>query len=115
MIIEWIRFLAAGVLMISGLSALLVTTIGVFRFNYVLNRIHIAAKCDTLGILLVISSLIIVTGFNVSSLKMLLLVIFLWLSNPVSSHLIAYLEVATNPDIENECEVIPIDSDDNTH
>lgn len=104
-ILEWLRFLLACLLMLGGLAALLTSTIGIFRFSYVLNRIHVAAKCDTLGILLTLASLILMFGFCITSFKLFLLVVFLWIANPVSSHLIAHLEVATNPDIEQECEV----------
>ncbi len=109
-ILEWVRMLAAAALIGSGLFALFVTTTGIFRFKYVLNRIHVASKCDTLGILLTVSGMIVLRGFDATSLKMMLLVVFLWIANPVSSHLIAYLEVATNPDIEKECEVVRNDN-----
>lgn len=108
---QWIRFGLAAFLMLYGLGSLLVTTVGIYRFHYVLNRIHVAAKCDTLGILLILGSLMVLSGFSLTSLKLLLLIVFLWLANPVSSHLIAYLEVETNPEIEQECEVVHIDAD----
>lgn len=111
MLFEWLRFIIAAVLFIAGLFALLTTVIGIFRFKYVLNRIHVAAKCDTLGLLLILSSQIIMRGADFASLKLLLLIVFLWLSSPISSHLIAYLEVETNPNLEKECEVIHIDAD----
>ena len=111
MILQYLRLVISIILMFLGLAALVTTTIGIYRFNYVLNRIHVAAKCDTMGILLVLSSLIVMSGFTFFSLKLLLLIVFLWIANPVSSHLISYLEVETNPDIEKECEVIHIDAD----
>lgn len=108
----WLRFGFAALLMALGLIALLTTTLGLFRFHYVLNRIHVAAKCDTLGILLTLSSLMVMSGLNMTTLRLLLLIVFLWIANPVASHLVAYLEVATNPDVEQECEVIYHDADD---
>ena len=44
-----IRVIVAGVLMFAGLFVLSVATVGIFRFSTMLNRIHVAAKCDTLG------------------------------------------------------------------
>ena len=111
MTLQWIRFGFASVLLLGGILAIFTTTVGIYRFNYVLNRIHVAAKCDTLGLLLIISSLVIMTGFNFTSLKYLLIVLFVWVANPVSSHLIAYLEVSTNEDVEKECEVVRIHDD----
>ena len=110
-ILHWARFILAALLMLAGLSTLLATTVGLFRFHYVLNRINVAAKCDTFGVLLVFSSLIVIFGYNIASLKLVLILVFLWIANPVSGHLIAHLEVATNPKITEECEVINYDAD----
>ena len=99
--------------MLAGLFVLGVATIGIFRFSTMLNRIHIAAKCDTLGALLVLSSLIVLSGFTIFSLKLLLVIIFLWLSNPVSSHLVARAEVKTNPDLNKICDFMRFDEQGN--
>jgi len=110
-VLQWARFCLAALLMSAGLVALFGTTLGLFRFQYVLNRIHVAAKCDTFGVLLTFSSLILMSGWNAVSLKLILIIIFLWLANPVSGHLIAHLEAATNPKIMEECKVIRHDAD----
>jgi multicomponent Na+:H+ antiporter subunit G len=97
--------------MLGGLTTLFTTVVGLFRFQYVLNRIHVAAKCDTFGVLLIFSSLIMLTGWSVESLKLLLIKVFICNANPVSGHLISHLEVATNPRIKDECEIISNDAD----
>ena len=102
---EIIRFVLAAIFLISGLFVLAVATIGLFRLKGALNRLHAAAKCDTLGALLVLTSMAILTGFNFTSLKLLILIIFIWVTNPVSVFMIGRAEVLTNPDVENECEV----------
>ena len=48
--LEWIRFLAGAALLVCGLGIFTVELIGVYRFKYVLNRMHAAAMGDTLGI-----------------------------------------------------------------
>jgi multicomponent Na+:H+ antiporter subunit G len=105
-IMNWLRFSLAALFMFCGLIILSGAAVGIFRFRYVLNRIHVAAKCDTFGVLLTFSSLALMFGWNVMTVKLLLIIVFLWLANPVSAHLIARLEVATNPDIRKECKVI---------
>ena len=92
---EWIRFLIGGGLLLAGLVTFGIEIIGVFRFRYVLNRMHAAAIGDTLGIGF---ALFVISGFNFTSLKLFLVIVFLWFSSPVSSHLIARLEVTTNED-----------------
>ena len=110
-ILHWARFTLAALLMLAGMASLLATTVGLFRFHYVLNRIHVAAKCDTFGVLLTFSSMMLILGWNISSLKLLLVIIFLWIANPVANHLIAHMEVVTNPNIDEEFEVKRLDAD----
>lgn len=101
-----IRIIIAAVLIVCGLFVLGIATIGIFRFSTMLNRIHVAAKCDTLGALLVLSGLMVLSGWNVFSLKLLLVIMFLWLCNPVASHLVARAEVRTNPGLDTICDFI---------
>ena len=103
--LEWIRFVLSAALIIAGLVVMCLGVIGVYRFKYVLNRMHAAAMNDTMGIGLVMLGLIVISGFTFSSLKLLLVILMLWLSSPVSSHLIGRLEITTNEDISKEMEV----------
>lgn len=95
-VIEWIRFLAGVALLLVGMAIFIIEMIGVFRFRYVLNRMHAAAMGDTLGLGSCLLGLIVMSGLNFTSLKLFLVIVFLWFSSPVSSHLIARLEVATD-------------------
>lgn len=103
---EWIKFFIVAILMISGLFIAYASVYGVFRFQYVLNRIHAAAIMDTLVVGLIMSGLMIYLGFTMVTLKVCFILIFLWLSSPVTSHLISKLEVTKNfKKVEQECEV----------
>lgn len=95
-VLLWIRFILGTLFLICGMLLFVVEIISVFKLNYVLNRMHAAATGDTFGIGLSIVGLVILSGFNFTSLKLLLVLVFLWFSSPVSSHLIAKLEVITN-------------------
>lgn len=99
-VFEWIRFLLGAVLLLAGVAIFFIEMIGVFRFKYVLNRMHAAAMGDTLGIGFCLLGLIVMYGLNFTALKLFLVIVFLWFSSPVSSHLIARLEVTTNEDPE---------------
>ncbi len=105
---EWVRFLAGALLLLCGLGIFLIEMIGVFRFKYVLNRMHAAAMGDTLGIGFSLVGLILLNGLNFTSLKLLLVIVFLWFASPVSSHLIARLEVTTNEDEEKRYREISL-------
>lgn len=104
-VVEWFRFLAGTVFLLIGLGIFIVEMVGVFRFKYVLNRMHAAAMGDTLGIGSSLIGLMIMSGFNFVTLKLFLIIVFLWFSSPVSSHLIARLEVTTNESLEKECRI----------
>ena len=107
-ILEWIRFGAGVVLLLTGMGIFLLELFGVFKFKYVLNRMHAAAMGDTLGIGASLTGLILLSGWNVTSVKLALILVFLWLASPVASHLIARLEVVTNEQLEENCE-LPVD------
>ena len=110
---EWIRFLAGAALLVCGLLVFLIGIIGVFRFKYVLNRMHAAAMGDTLGIGCCLLGLILMCGFSFTSLKLFLVIAFLWFSSPVSSHLIARLEAATDEEPQAHYRQLSIDREGN--
>ncbi len=49
-------------------------------------RVHAAGKCDTLGMLLSLIGLMIYQGFNLVSLKILIIWAFILLANPTATH-----------------------------
>ncbi|MCL2617546.1 MAG: monovalent cation/H(+) antiporter subunit G [Defluviitaleaceae bacterium] len=105
---ELIRFAIASVFLLSGLFVLGVATFGLFRLDNALNRLHAAAKCDTLGSLLVLVGLAIFVGFSFMTLKILILILFFWVTNPVAVYMIGRAEVQTSANVENECDVIEL-------
>lgn len=102
---EMIRFIFAAVFLLSGVLCMASAVLGMYRFKFVLNRMHTAATADTFGLLLCMIGLIIWKGFGFEALKMVIIIAFFWISGPVSSHLIARMEVSTNEKLEEECEV----------
>lgn len=108
-VFEWVRFLVGAAFLLSGVAIFLIEMIGVFRFKYVLNRMQAAAMGDTLGIGFCLLGLIVMWGFSFTSLKLFLVIAFLWFSSPVSSHLIARLEVTTNEDTEKHYDTVSLD------
>ena len=104
------RDIIGSVLILMGVCVMVIAVAGTFRFKYVLNRMHAAALCDTLGLMLVLSGLIVISGFTALSAKFFAIIVFIWLASPVMSHLIARAEVPTHAHLSEECEVI--DNDD---
>ena len=105
---EWIRLIAGGAFLLVGLIIFVVEIYGVFHMKYVLNRMQAAALGDTLGLSSSLIGLMIYSGLNMTTLKIALIVAFLWFSSPVASHLLAKLEVSTNEDIDTHADRIEI-------
>ena len=103
--IEWTRFFIGAFSIIIGIVAAVAAVFGMYRFSYVLNRMHAAAMCDTLALASVMIGLIVIYGISFASLKLVLIILFLWFASPVSSHLISRLEVTIHEHLEEECEV----------
>ena len=101
---EWIRLIIGGAFLLIGLIIFVVEIYGVFHMKYVLNRMQAAALGDTLGLSSSLIGLMIYSGLNMTTLKIALIVVFLWFSSPVASHLLARLEVTTNEDIDTHAK-----------
>lgn len=95
--LEWIRFIFTAAFLAAGIFILIASVRGVYKFDYALNRMHAAAMGDTLGIFFVLIGLVFSAPDIWLGAKLVLIIVFLWIASPVGSHLIARLEVNTNP------------------
>lgn len=102
---EWIRLIIGSLFILIGMVIFFTELFGVFHFKYVLNRMHAAAMGDTLGISACLLGLMIFSGLNFTTLKMFLIIVFLWFASPVSSHVLSRLEAATNDNLSAHCEI----------
>ncbi|MDO5564167.1 MAG: monovalent cation/H(+) antiporter subunit G [Eubacteriales bacterium] len=105
MILDIIRIIIASIVIIMGLYVVIASNVGNFRFKFVLERMQAAALSDTLGISLILIGLIIFEGFNVASLKLIIIIVLLWISSPVTSYMIVNMELKTrekNKELKNK-------------
>jgi multicomponent Na+:H+ antiporter subunit G len=79
----------AGILLILGLLLTLSGALGVIRLPDFYTRLHAAGVTDTGGALLILFGLAVLSGWSFASLKLLLIAVFLLLTAPVISHLLA--------------------------
>ena len=87
--LEIIQFIFVVIFLISGLFFFFVGVLGLVRMPDVFTRMHATTKCDTMGAGLIFVALIIWQGFSFISLNILLILIFVWLTNPTAAHAIA--------------------------
>lgn len=98
---ETVRFLLAAVLMAVGVAAILLSVLGVFKFRFVMNRMHCAAITDTMGALCIILALMVAAGDVMQILKLAVILVLIWIGSPISSHLIGRMEVSTDATIQD--------------
>lgn len=78
-----------SVFILFGLFFFSVGTIGIIRMPNALARAHSAAKCDTLGAALCLIGLVFYDGLTTGDIKFLIVILFIWLTNPTATHLIS--------------------------
>lgn len=100
-----IRICIAIILILCGLFVYAVGVAGIFRMKYVLNRIHVTASCDTLGTFFVLIGLAVISGFSLTTLKLICILLFIWLTSPISANLLVKAEILGNRN-SGEYEVI---------
>lgn len=75
-------------LIFAGVFFFTVGVVGLLRFPDVYTRLHATTKCDTLGAGLILIGLIL-QGSPAVAVKLLLIIILLWITNPTAAHVIA--------------------------
>ena len=74
------------VMLVAGFMFILAGVIGILRLPDFYARLHAMGKCDTLGVALMIGALAVHGGVSLTSLKLLLVVVFIALANPTATH-----------------------------
>lgn len=97
-----IRLILAAILLAFAVFLFFSEVLGFYKFTYVMNRMHAAALGDTLGIASVLLAVAILTGELVPILKLILILVFMFLTGPVVTHFIADAEVATHRNAGHE-------------
>lgn len=89
-------------LLLSGSVFCFLGGVGLLRFKDFYSRIHAASMTDSLGAPLILSGLILQSGFSLVSIKLLTVWIFLWLTSPASSHALAKAAFSSGLKVGNE-------------
>jgi len=97
-----VRAIIGAAFLLLGAITFVISVVGVFRFRYVLNRLHASAIADTLGTMLTVIGLIVLRGFSFASVKLIIIVIALWVTGPVCTNRIAEAEVNTDGEYKKQ-------------
>ena len=79
----------SAVFIISGALSIIIGLIGVFRMPDFFTRLHAASIIDTMGTMLILVGLMLYSGFNLVSVKLLLILVFIIITTPAAAHALA--------------------------
>lgn len=84
MVVALIVALLAGGLFFHGVASL-----GVLRLPDFYSRLHALSKAETLGVLLLLSAVAVWSGLELTTVKVLLVAVFFFMTNPTATHAVA--------------------------
>lgn len=96
MTLEWIRFYITAGLMTIALTGFAFSVLGVWRFDYVMNRMHAGGIGDSFSLFFLVSGLMVSAAAPIVILKLLLPLLFMWFSSPTATHFLSQTEYYTS-------------------
>lgn len=84
-----VQTIVAIVLMLGGVFFLTVSSVGLLRLPDFYARTHAVGKSETLGAILTLSGLAVYNGWELSTFKILFILIFVLIANPTATHAIS--------------------------
>jgi multicomponent Na+:H+ antiporter subunit G len=81
--------LVAAGLAVAGTALILVAALGVVRLPDLLTRMHASSKAGTLGAALMLAGVAITFADTAIVMRVLLIIVFLFITAPLSAHMIA--------------------------
>ena len=84
----FLQEMIAALLMGLGLIFLVGSMIGMLRLPDFYSRVHASGNSETLGTMLVFLGLAVYNGFTITSAKLLIILMFIFVGNPIGSHIL---------------------------
>jgi len=85
----------AIILIAAGVFFLTVSVLGLLRFPDFYARTHAVGKSETLGAILVLGGLAVYNGLELSTVKILFILLFALIANPTAIHAVARAALRT--------------------
>lgn len=86
-ILSWVLFIAGSLFAMTG-------GLGLVRLPDLFSRIHAGGITDTMGAGLILGGLMLQSGLSLVSFKLLLILLFLFITSPTSAHALAQSALA---------------------
>lgn len=88
-LLPMLREVIAGVLLAAGSAFVIIGSIGLVRLPDFFSRLHAASVTDTLGAALVVLGMAVHAGLAPPTIKLALIVLFLFFTSPTAAHTLA--------------------------
>ena len=85
---DFLREMIAALLMGLGLVFLIGSMVGMLRLPDFYSRVHASGNSETLGTMLVFCGLAVYNGVSITSAKLLIILMFIFVGNPIGSHIL---------------------------
>ena len=82
-VLAWLCLLGGGFFSVVG-------AIGALRLPDVFTRMHAAGMADTMGAGLILTGLMLQTSPSLTTVRLFLILAFLWMTSPVATHALAH-------------------------
>lgn len=86
--------LLGGFLMLGGAFFVLSGAVGILRFPDFFSRLHPAGVKDALGAPMLLTGLMLISGWNLTTLKLVMLIAFMMITSPTATHALAQAALA---------------------
>ena len=86
--------IASWALLIAGSFTIIVGGIGLLRMPDFFTRLHPSGLIDTMGAALIVAGLVLQAGFTQTSIKLILIIVFLIFTGPTATHAVAHAALA---------------------
>lgn len=94
----------ASVLVLVGLLFMIVAAVGFMRLPDVFCRLHVTGIMDTLGAPMVLLGAVVWNGWNLTSGKVLLGLVFLLVTSPLVGHLLSWAALRSGQEVCESAE-----------
>ncbi|OWZ83905.1 monovalent cation/H(+) antiporter subunit G [Natranaerobius trueperi] len=99
-------------LIISGTFFFFIGVLGLIRLPDVYTRMHATTKGDTLGAGLLLLALILAQPLTLSTVKIVFIIIFIWITHPTAAHIIARASYHTNTSYVDETKHVDVSKEE---
>ena len=84
-----LREFIAGLFLAGGAFFLLASAIGMLRLPDFYCRLHASGNSETMAVMLSLMGLVIYEGLTLTSLKMIMIFLLIFLGNPIGTHILS--------------------------